>query len=216
MKRGTVLLAEDDIGVRQALRREFVEYGFEVEEAQNIDEALDVMVSKSVDAVILDMKMPDETAGLRLLRAAFHFDVARANVPIIVFTGYESYENCVAAVKAGAADYMPKGFVGTNTLRELVRRCEAILEQQEEQEGADEQWFERNLPDLLRRFAGRRIAVLSPKVARRGTVPEAEEIDGYMVLSASSFEELRNVLMKQPAIRDSLPFVALLPESEHG
>ena len=131
MEEHTVLLVEDDEHARAALKEELGEHGIGVIEAGSIEAAIQAIRCDGVDAVVLDMRMPpDELAGLRLLRSIFHFGIATVSVPIIVFTGFESYENCVAAMKAGAADYMPKrGTSGTNPVAELVRRCEKLMDE---------------------------------------------------------------------------------------
>jgi len=219
----TVLLAEDDTDVRDALKKEFEQSGFKALEADSIGNALARLREHKIDAIILDMKMPedtgtsDEAAGVRVLRAASHFGLARTTMPILVFTGYESYANCVGAMRAGAYDYIPKGIVGVNTVRELVRRCREAIEQcQRPPEPVDEEWLVRNYDSLSRQFGGKRIAVLPLAEANDAELLESVEMDGCMVIASETFEELRDKLMRNPAVRDSSPFMALVPCPEEG
>ena len=219
----TVLLAEDDTEVRGILKREFEQSGFEVLEADSISGALALFEEQEIVAIILDMKMPeeagppDEAAGVRVLRAASHFGLAKTTMPILVFTGYESYPNCVAAMKAGAYDYIPKGIVGVNTLRELVRRCRRAIEQcQSPPQPVDEEWLVRNYDRLSKQFGGRRIAVLPLEEAHDVELLESVEIGGCVVVASDTFEELREKLMRDPALRDTSPFMALVPYPEES
>ena len=65
---------------------------------------------------------------------------------------------------------------------------------------------------MKKRFAGKRVAILNVEVANRREWADAMEIDGRVVVGADSFEELRDQLMADPQVRDSLPFMALMPE----
>ena len=214
MALGTVLLADDDTKVREALRQEFEAHDYHVEEASNIEEALRVIGRNDIDAVVVDMRMPEELDGLRLLRAALHYGIGRPSTPVIIFTAFESFENCVDSMKAGASDYIPKSACGENTIGKVVRRCIALIK---EASGAEEPvgpWLMKNYKDLVSEFGGQRIAVLAGNVAGCCAAHGAKEIDGHFVLSAPSYEELRDVIMRYPQVRDSLPFIAMLPEKE--
>jgi DNA-binding NtrC family response regulator len=219
----TVLLAEDDADVRLALKSEFEQNGFKVLEADSIGDALALLREHVIDAIILDMKMPedtgasDEAAGIRVLRAASHFGLAKTTMPILVFTGYESFPNCVSAIRAGAWDYIPKGILGVNTLREIVRLCRRAIEEcRSPPEPVDEGWLVRNYESLSRQFGGKRIAVLPLTKAHDAGVVESVQMDGCKVIATETFEELCERLMRNPAVRDSRPFMALVPCPEEG
>jgi DNA-binding NtrC family response regulator len=210
----TVLLAEDDLSVRGSLKETFLEYGFLVLEAGDIEQALETIANQKMDAVVLDMRMPDHLDGLRLLRTAFHFGLTNPAVPIIVFTGFESFDNCVESIKAGASDYLPKGKPDVNTLRELVRRCERLIENpQHPGKALDNKWLTTSHTSLTEKFGGKRIAVFTTALSAGSALPGAVEINGLSVVAADTFEELRDLVMSNPTVRDSLPFMALVPNN---
>ncbi len=214
MQKDTVLLAEDDEIVRNDLKAEFEAWGYRVLEAADIRVALDTIAANRIDAIVLDMRMPDELAGLRLLKAALYYGFTDTSVPIVVFTGYESYENCVAAIRAGAADYVPKGIVGRNTFRELVRRVRELIERVDGRgEPTRDTWLDRNYLELVKRFGGRRIAVWLPDPAQCTVHPEAIHMGGFCVLAADDYDSLRKKILDYPKLRDALPFIAMVPDS---
>jgi len=216
MEAYTVLLVEDDPDVRSALRDEFRDYGCNVLEAGNVEQGLEVIRDSVVDGVVLDMRMPEDlVGGLHLLRSGLYFGIAKPSVPILVFTGYPSYDNCVAAIKSGAWGYLPKGEARKNTLQAVVLRCLAMIDEAKHPvEPIDPDWLRTNYTELVNRFGGKRIAVLATEVAKAQGLADGEEIGGRVVLADESFQKLRDKLLSHPAARDSLPFIALLPEKE--
>ncbi len=102
----TILLADDDDSLRRVVEFQLQEAGYEVLTASDGLEALDLFTSNEVDCVITDLKMP-KLSGLELLDKIKAYG---AENPVIVITAFGEVETAVAAVKAGAFDYINKPF----------------------------------------------------------------------------------------------------------
>ena len=82
----TVLVLDDDAGVRTAMSRLLGRYGYEAVTAATLDDARALLRSRSVQALILDVRLQEEGTGLDLLgtiRREPEFEKA----PILIFTG---------------------------------------------------------------------------------------------------------------------------------
>jgi two-component system response regulator RegA len=100
----TLLILDDDAPLRGRLRRAMEVRGFEVMDAGTVQEGVE-MVHKTPPAyAILDMKLEDGT-GLTLVQ---ELRKKRADCRIVMLTGFGNIATAVAAVKAGALDYLPK------------------------------------------------------------------------------------------------------------
>ncbi len=100
----TLLILDDDAPLRGRLRRAMEVRGFEVIDAGTVQEGVE-MVRKTPPAyAILDMKLEDGT-GLTLVQ---ELRKKRADCRIVMLTGFGNIATAVAAVKAGALDYLPK------------------------------------------------------------------------------------------------------------
>jgi len=120
-KLGRVLVVDDEPDIRELLELTLARMGLEVDAVGSLAEALARLQAGSYDLCLTDMRLPDGE-GLELVRriAAQH-----ARVPVAVITAYGSAENAVAALKAGAFDYVAKP-VGLEQLRALVRSALAL------------------------------------------------------------------------------------------
>ena len=100
----TLLILDDDAPLRGRLRRAMEVRGFEVMDAGTVQEGVE-MVHKTPPAfAILDMKLEDGT-GLTLVQ---ELRKKRPDCRIVMLTGFGNIATAVAAVKAGALDYLPK------------------------------------------------------------------------------------------------------------
>lgn len=116
---GTVLVVDDDISMRRALRMTLSGMGFTVVEAARGEEALSLVRVTRFDAVLLDVDMPG-MGGLEACREIRH---AVARLPILMLTVLDSEDDKVLALDAGADDYVTKPF----HLRELTARVRSAV-----------------------------------------------------------------------------------------
>jgi DNA-binding NtrC family response regulator len=99
-----ILVVEDEDKLRRIVELQLLDAGFEVDKAAKAEEALPLI--DRADLVLTDYKLPGMT-GLEMLQI-----IRRQNtlVPVIVMTAFGTVENAVEAMKAGAADFLPKPF----------------------------------------------------------------------------------------------------------
>jgi signal transduction histidine kinase len=101
-----ILVIDDEEGIREGCRRVLEPQGFQVETAVSMQEGLQKIQSRPFDIVLLDVMMPDGR-GIDLIDPMLKVDPDL--VPIII-TGYATVELAVAAIKAGAYDFISKPF----------------------------------------------------------------------------------------------------------
>jgi FixJ family two-component response regulator len=99
-----ILFVDDDPTVGAILHDTLFRMGHTPYGASNIPEALGVLQRESLDLIILDHRMPGMT-GLEFLE---YLREEGSDVPVIMLTGHGSIEHAVAAIKAGAVDYITK------------------------------------------------------------------------------------------------------------
>jgi two-component system, OmpR family, KDP operon response regulator KdpE len=112
-----ILIVDDEPQMRRVLRASLNAHGHEVVEAASGEEAVRKLDAEPCDFVLLDLNMPG-LAGMATCRAIR----AKSEVPIIVVTIRDSEQDKVAALKAGADDYVTKPF----GVPELLARVEAV------------------------------------------------------------------------------------------
>ncbi|MDC0710588.1 response regulator [Stigmatella sp. ncwal1] len=104
--RASVLVIDDEPGIRDMLSFELSQEGFDVETAENGMAAVETLRRRKFDLAITDLKMPgmDGVATVEALRAL------DPDIEVIVATGYASVETAVACMKHGAYDYIQKPY----------------------------------------------------------------------------------------------------------
>lgn len=115
----TVLVAEDDRAVRDAIQRALVFEGYEVLVARDGAEALSTVLNDDPDAIVMDISMP-HVDGLEACRRIRARGLA---TPILMLTARHEITDRVAGLDAGADDYLVKPFA----LEELLARLRALL-----------------------------------------------------------------------------------------
>lgn len=113
----TILLADDDENLRRVLEFQLEEAGYRVFSASDGAEALDLFADNEIDSVITDLRMP-KVSGMELLEKIKELN---RETPVIVVTAYGEVETAVAAVKAGAFDYINKPFSRDEIMLTLER-----------------------------------------------------------------------------------------------
>ncbi len=113
-----ILLAEDEVALRDFVSRNLRARGFEVLEASNGLEALALWEREDPHLLILDIMMP-RMDGLEVSRRVRE----HSSVPIIVLTALDSESDKVTALDLGADDYLTKPF----GVEELLARVRAVL-----------------------------------------------------------------------------------------
>ena len=111
-----VLVVDDEADLRELLELTLVGMGLDVDCAADLGQARQLLSSSRYALCLTDMRLPDGD-GLSLVS---EIGAAHPETPVAVITAFGSAETAVAALKAGAFDYLPKP-VALDALRTLVR-----------------------------------------------------------------------------------------------
>ncbi|MBI3003658.1 MAG: sigma-54-dependent Fis family transcriptional regulator [candidate division NC10 bacterium] len=118
----TALVVDDEENIVHVLTTLLAQEGFGVAAAQTGEEALERIRSEVVDLVLLDVRLPGRD-GIEVLEAV---KAHRPDCSVLMMTAFGSVESAVAALRAGADDYLVKPF----RAEEVLRRIQAVLERQ--------------------------------------------------------------------------------------
>ena len=137
MAEPTVLVADDEAGVRESVGRALRREGFRVVPAEDGQAALDLLRRGGVDVLLADLRMPG-LDGLQLLRAV---KLLAPEVEVIVLSGHGTVEEAVQAMKEGAYDFLTKPLERARlvgTVRQALERRALVLENRSLQRRLDE------------------------------------------------------------------------------
>jgi two-component system, NtrC family, response regulator HydG len=139
-----LLIVDDELSVRDSLRKWFQEEGYEVGSAENASDALTLLAQQRWDVALVDIKMRG-TDGIELQRRMHQIDPQLA---VIIMTGYASVETAVAALKNGAYDYVTKP-LDPDEIAHLVKKALEQKHTQQENERLRETVAEATRPGEL-------------------------------------------------------------------
>jgi DNA-binding NtrC family response regulator len=100
----SVMVVDDEQGIRTALRANFLRNGWKVETASSVREAIRQLEGKEFDLIVSDIRMPDGS-GTEVMRATRRLSPGTA---VILLTAYGSVPDAVSAMRDGALDYLTK------------------------------------------------------------------------------------------------------------
>ncbi len=118
VRRGLILLVDDERSIARAYARSLGDAGFEVVCAYDGQEAADAARRQRFDVIVSDITMPAMN-GLELLRSVREHDL---DVPFVLMTGGPAVDSAVRAVEYGALRYLIKP-IDTRELEEVVARA---------------------------------------------------------------------------------------------
>jgi two-component system KDP operon response regulator KdpE len=115
---GKILVVDDDPQIRRVMKATLVAHHYEVVEARTGEDALQRIPEEMPNLVLLDMNMPgmDGLETCRTIRAG-------SEIPVIILSVRSNEKDKVAALDAGADDYVTKPF----SIEELLARIRATL-----------------------------------------------------------------------------------------
>jgi two-component system response regulator HydG len=203
----TLLVADDDPGLRESLERTLTREGYRVVLASDGRAALERVQAGGVDLIVTDLRMPGLT-GLELLRAA---KAIMPDVDVILLTAFGTVEEAVKAMKDGAYDFLTKPF----RREQLIKLVDKALERRDliEQNKA----LKKQLEDI--RAKGQMIGA-SPAFRRMLTLVEQIADSSATILiqgESGAGKELVARAIHERSGRRAGPFVAVncaaLPET---
>ena len=193
MKRAAahVLVVDDEPDIRELLELTLVRMGLDVASVGTIAEAKERLRQDRYDLCLTDMRLADGE-GLDLVR---HIAGHAADVPVAVITAHGSAENAVAALKAGAFDYVSKP-VGLEQLRALVRSALSLPQRDD-------------APARDKRLLGRLLGDSAPLAQAREMIVKLARTQAPVYISGESGtgKELAARLIHENGARRERPFV---------
>ncbi len=193
-----VLVVDDEPDILELLELTLGRMGLDVDRAHNVREALQCLDRNTYGLCLTDMHMPDGE-GLDVVR---HIAQLNLDVPVAVITAHGNLDNAVAALKAGAFDYLSKP-VALAQLRALVNAALTLPVTAESKEG------ERVL--LGRSAAMERVRELIGRVARSqapvhisGESGSGKELAARLIVEKSGRREQAFIAVNCGAIPENL------------
>jgi two-component system, NtrC family, response regulator PilR len=184
-----VLVVDDEPDIRELLELTLARMGLAVHSAGSIAEAKERLKSERYDLCLTDMRLEDGE-GLELVR---HIAALSEDLPVAVITAHGSAENAVAALKAGAFDYVSKP-VGLEQLRALVKSALSLPDRGEGlEQGAARQLLGASAP----------LAQVRELIAKLARTQAPVHISG----ESGSGKELAARLIHENGARRDKPFV---------
>jgi two-component system KDP operon response regulator KdpE len=154
----SVMIVDDEPAIRRLLRTSLVSQSWRVTEARTGEVALSMVAEAVPDIVVLDLGLPD-IDGVEVLR---RLRSVHPTLPVVILSVRDDERGKVAALEAGADDYVTKPF----SMAELVARMRNALRHALQQEGTIPLFVSGNLTiDLVRRqiFRSENEIRLSPR-----------------------------------------------------
>jgi DNA-binding NtrC family response regulator len=142
VKKPSVLIVDDEEGIRHGLTTMFRREGFTVYSAGDFETAVSVAAEFPVDVAVVDIRLRTGRTGIDLLS---ELKRGEPDVVVIVITGYGSIDSAVASMKAGAGDYLLKP-IDNEKLLDAVRRNLSLRNLATENRFLRDELMERSLP----------------------------------------------------------------------
>lgn len=121
----TILIADDQPDIIEALRLLLKGAGFQIETARSVAGILAAVESQALDAVVMDLNYTrDTTSGREGLNAVQRIRELDDALPIIVMTAWGSVDGAVEAIRQGASDYIEKPWDNTRLLTTIKTQVE--------------------------------------------------------------------------------------------
>ena len=168
---GRILVVDDEPQIRRVLRTSLTAQGYEVHDAKTGEEALEALREQRFDLVLLDVNMP----GMGGLEACREIRTT-SEVAIIMLTVRNSEQEKVAALDAGADDYITKPF----GMPELLARIRAALRRLTVLQGSEEETL--RLDNVEINLATRRVISKGSEVR---LTPKEFDLLHYLIANAN-------------------------------
>jgi len=193
-----ILVVDDEADIRELLSMTLQRMGLESDCAASTSEALALLAKNSYDLCLTDMRLPDGD-GLALLD---HVSKHQPNMPVAVITAHGSAENAVAALKAGAFDYLAKP-MSLDHLRKLVRSALKLPSPTQTRRSSDDSDATPDFPTLIGESALMR--------ATRGIIDKLARSQApiHVAGESGSGKELAARMIHLKGSRREGPFVAV-------
>ena len=187
----SVLVVDDEPGIRAGLAANFSRRGWRVESAGGVREARQRLEQGSFDLVVSDIRMPDGD-GMEVLRAVRRLAPEAA---VILLTAFGNVPDAVAAMRSGASDYLSKP-VAWEELEETAKRLLGRSHREHAQAASENGGIIGRAPRLLHAVSRARAAATT-------------DADVLVEAESGTGKELLAKLIHESSDRAGKPFVAI-------
>ena len=122
-ERGLILIVDDEPDLREVVAEILSDLNADIVQAANGREALEILASRQVDAILSDIDMP-VLGGLEFLREAKRLGLA---IPFVFVTAFGDKRNVLEALRLGAIDFIEKPFRNEAVLDVMAKALELGL-----------------------------------------------------------------------------------------
>jgi two-component system response regulator AtoC len=195
----TVLVADDEASIRHVLSLVLTEHGYEVRAVSDGEEALRELNARPYDVVISDVRMP-KVDGMTLLRSAME---KWPELTFLVMSAYGSQDQALAAVQAGAYDYVQKPFKPEEVvlvLRKAEERTRLVRENRRLKE-------QRGVSSPLQRILGNSEGMLTLQKQIQKVAPVSTTV--LVTGESGTGKELVARAVHELSTRAAMPFVTV-------
>ena len=154
MSKKVVLIADDEVNIRNGLSSALAMDGYETLTSENGENAWEIINRKNVDLVISDIKMPGMDGNQLLKKISSSYPT----LPVIMLTGHGTIEDAVQSMQNGAVDLLTKP-VNLNYLSALIRKTFKNSEIQSQNEELKKQIEKLQHKSGLKKIIGQSAAV---------------------------------------------------------
>jgi DNA-binding NtrC family response regulator len=124
----TVLVVDDELNIRRAMKRQLTRQGYVVLDASCGADGIEIIQSNSIDIALIDLRMPD-MGGHEVLR---EFKKLSPKTECIVITAHGSAEAAYLALSEGAYDYFEKPIMDSSRFFQILRKALEVRDLKEE------------------------------------------------------------------------------------
>ena len=117
----TVLIVDDEYGIRELLSEILEDEGYQVLTAENAKIAQSLVGKHDFDLILLDIWMPDMD-GISLLKEWYSHNTVRC--PIVMMSGHGTIETAMEATRFGAMDFLEKPI----SMQQLLKTCKQMIQ----------------------------------------------------------------------------------------
>ena len=172
---GTIVCVDDQAEVRRLLGEVFRARGSNVVSFDDGEAAIAWLANNDADLVVLDLDLgPNRRTGIEICRS---MRGRLPDLPIIILTGHGTIDDAVAAVKAGAVDFITKDPYLEDKLEISVEKVERILQHALDRKRLEQENRElRATNERLRKAAGRRWQIVGDHVSVVNVMNKIEKV----------------------------------------
>jgi DNA-binding NtrC family response regulator len=200
----SVLLVDDEPGMRTALRANFLRHGWQVETADGVRAATSAMERREFDLVVTDVRMRDGD-GFEVM------EMVRKDSPrtaVILLTAYGSVSEAVESMRNGAFDYLTKP-VSFDQLQAAAAR---VMQRMQEQEQQPKEVALATAPALIAQPTNSGIVGRSPRLLQalqRARAAATTSADVLVEAESGAGKELLAKFIHDESNRANKPFIAI-------